>query len=99
MKARSLQDLAALKKTMADQRAQAEAERQRRIEGDLPHKLGDWPFEIGMWVGKGATPNKLGGPNDPDQKSTYNVLNRWKKKGNDRPIPIETCPRNAVCHK
>jgi hypothetical protein len=69
-----------------------ELERQRRIEGDLPHKLGDWPFEIGMWVGKGATPNKLGGPNDPDQKSTYNVLNRWKKKGTDRPIPIETCP-------
>jgi hypothetical protein len=69
-----------------------ELERQRRIREDQPHKLGDWPFEIGMWVGKGATPNKLGGPNDPDPKSTYNVLNRWKKKGTDRPIPIETCP-------
>ena len=32
MRARSLQDLAALKKAMAEQRAQAEAERQRRIE-------------------------------------------------------------------
>jgi DNA-nicking Smr family endonuclease len=32
VKGRSLQDLAALKKTMAEQRAQAEAERQRRIE-------------------------------------------------------------------
>jgi hypothetical protein len=69
-----------------------ELERLRRIAEDHPYKLGDWPFEIGMWVGKGATPNKLGGPNDPDQKSTYNVLNRWKKKGTDRPIPIETCP-------
>ena len=69
-----------------------ELERQRRNTEDQPHKLGDWPFEIGMWVGKGATPNKLGGPNDPDTKSTYNVLNRWKKKGTDRPIPIETCP-------
>ena len=69
-----------------------ELERQRRISEDQPHKLGDWPFEIGMWVGKGASPNKLGGPNDPDNKSTYNVLNRWKKKGTDRPIPIETCP-------
>lgn len=69
-----------------------ELERQRRIREDQPHKLGDWPFEIGMWVGKGATPNKLGGPNDPDTKSTYNVLNRWKKKGTDRPIPVETCP-------
>jgi hypothetical protein len=69
-----------------------ELERQRRISEDQPHKLGDWPFEIGMWVGKGASPNKLGGPNDPDNKSTYNVLNRWKKKGTDRPIPIEICP-------
>jgi len=32
VKARSLQDLAALKKAMADQRAQAEAERQRQLE-------------------------------------------------------------------
>jgi hypothetical protein len=69
-----------------------ELERLRRIREDEPHQLGDWPFEIGMWVGKGATPNKLGGPNDPDTKSTYNVLNRWKKKGTDRPIPIEICP-------
>jgi hypothetical protein len=69
-----------------------ELERQRRNSEDQPHKLGDWPFEIGMWVGKGASPNKLGGPNDPDTKSTYNVLNRWKKKGTDRPIPIEICP-------
>lgn len=69
-----------------------ELERQRRLREDQPHKLGDWPFEIGMWVGKGATPNKLGGPNDPDTRCTYNVLNRWRKKGTDRPIPIETCP-------
>ncbi len=27
-------------------------------------KLGDWPFEIGLWVGKGATPNRMGNKGD-----------------------------------
>ncbi|MFM9089786.1 MAG: helicase, partial [Cyanobium sp.] len=45
-----------------------ELERQRRQAANDPHPLGDWPFEIGMWVGKGASPNKLGGPNDPDPR-------------------------------
>ena len=25
-----------------------------------PAKLGDWPFEIGLWVGRAATPNHMG---------------------------------------
>jgi hypothetical protein len=25
-----------------------------------PTRYGDWPFEIGLWVGKAATPNMMG---------------------------------------
>ena len=32
-----------------------EPERQK-----APAKLGKWPFEIGLWVGRKATPNRLG---------------------------------------
>ena len=40
-----------------------ELERQQDVE-----KLGDWPFEIGLWVGRAATPNRMGqkGDNDPE---------------------------------
>jgi hypothetical protein len=33
-----------------------ELERLERIEKNDPYLLGEWPFEIGMWVGKAATP-------------------------------------------
>lgn len=69
-----------------------ELERLERAEQALPYPLGDWPYEIGMWVGKAATPNKLGGPGDSDQQSTHAVLNNWKSGKRERPIPIETCP-------
>ncbi|MFM6130599.1 MAG: hypothetical protein ACKPBV_18055 [Sphaerospermopsis kisseleviana] len=39
-----------------------ELERQRRQAAQHPHPLGDWPFEIGMWVGKGASPQQAGRP-------------------------------------
>lgn len=69
-----------------------ELERLERAKTDHDHQLGGWPFEIGMWVGKNATPNKLGGPSDGDKKSAHAVLSKWKNGGGDRPIPIETCP-------
>ena len=34
--------------------------RPRAGPADDPSKLGDWPFEIGLWVGKSATPNRMG---------------------------------------
>ena len=69
-----------------------ELERQQRASSGAPYLLGDWPFEIGMWVGKAATPNKLGGPGDGDQHSTHALLTKWKAGKRYRPIPIETCP-------
>jgi hypothetical protein len=32
--------------------------------------LGPWPFEIGLWVGRGATPNKMGAVGDNRTRST-----------------------------
>jgi hypothetical protein len=32
-------------------------------DGDK-HLLGDWPFEIGLWVGAAASPNRLGKTGD-----------------------------------
>ena len=36
-------------------------------------KFGDWPFEIGLWVGRAATPNRMGKKGDKDQNcaTTY----------------------------
>lgn len=68
-----------------------ELERLERVKTDHGHQLGNWPFEIDMWVGKTATPNKLGGPSDDDKKSAHAVPSEWKKGRGDRPIPIETC--------
>ena len=60
-------------------------------------KLGEWPFEIGLWVGMAATPNRMGrrGDDDPGKDSTaYTRTMRYKSQPNQRsaPIPIEECP-------
>ena len=34
-----------------------------------PVKLGTWPFEIGLWVGLAATPNRMGATGDGDSNS------------------------------
>ena len=56
-------------------------------------KLGEWPFEIGLWVGKAATPNVMGrkGDNNKDSARAKTIA----FKNDDRkpsPIPIEECP-------
>jgi hypothetical protein len=56
-------------------------------------KLGDWPFEIGLWVGRAATPNRMGKKGDNDQNSARTRTNRFQN--DDRkpsPIPLEECP-------
>jgi hypothetical protein len=65
-----------------------ELERQQNAE-----KLGDWPFEIGLWVGRAATPNRMGKKGDPDENCAYRRTMAFRT--DDRkpsPIPLEECP-------
>lgn len=65
-----------------------ELERQKDVT-----KLGDWPFEIGLWVGQAATPNRMGRVGDNDGESarlrTIRFLSDDRKPS---PIPLEECP-------
>jgi len=66
-----------------------ELERQRH-----PEKLGSWPFEIGLWVGQSATPNKMGKKGDKDEYSAYARTTAFQRdeKSKPSPIPLERCP-------
>ncbi|MFS8066817.1 MAG: DISARM system helicase DrmA, partial [Byssovorax sp.] len=70
-----------------------ELERQERAkEGDT--RLGTWPFEIGLWVGKGATPNRMGAEKNFDPTTARMRVNAYQQASdrNPSPIPIEKCP-------
>ena len=56
-----------------------------------PETLGEWPFEIGLWVGQSGTPNKIGKKGDSDQ---YTARSRVLKLDGtkNKPIPIDDCP-------
>lgn len=56
-------------------------------------KLGEWPFEIGLWVGQAATPNRMGTKEDRDPYTARAKTIAFKN--DDRkpsPIPLEECP-------
>lgn len=66
-----------------------ELERQQDVT-----KLGEWPFEIGLWVGKSATPNYMGQKGDKYKESarakTISFQSNYPNKPS--PIPLEECP-------
>ena len=65
-----------------------ELERQQDVE-----KLGQWPFEIGLWVGKAATPNRMGCKGDPDRETARAKTIAFKNDDSKpSPIPLEECP-------
>jgi hypothetical protein len=60
-------------------------------------KLGEWPFEIGLWVGSAATPNRMGRRGDTSPSAEYSAYTKTMRfqrdsKANPAPIPIENCP-------
>ena len=59
-----------------------------------PAKLGQLPFEIGLWVGQSATPNKMGKRGDKDEYSARERTLAFKRdsKSKPSPIPLERCP-------
>ncbi len=59
-----------------------------------PQRYGEWPFEIGLWVGKAATPNVMGRKGERGSDSARSKTNRFQRNpdGNPSPIPLENCP-------
>ena len=61
---------------------------------DDPGRYGEWPFEIGLWVGKAATPNFMGKRGDSRSDSARSKTTQFKAnpRGRPPPIPLENCP-------
>lgn len=56
-------------------------------------RYGEWPFEIGLWVGKAATPNILGKKGDGRSDSARTKVRHYKEgQSKASPIPLEECP-------
>jgi hypothetical protein len=56
-------------------------------------KLGEWPFEIGLWVGMAATPNRMGDVKDRDgYTAREKTIAFWNDDRKPSPIPLEECP-------
>jgi hypothetical protein len=62
---------------------------------DRSVNLGDWPFEIGLWVGKSATPNRMGSTRQGDNDENTARRRTLKYLANETrfpPVPLENCP-------
>ena len=57
-------------------------------------RYGTWPFEIGLWVGKAATPNVMGRKGDGRPDSARIKVRQFKAdpRSKPSPIPLEECP-------
>ncbi len=66
-----------------------ELERQK-----APHKLGEWPFEIGLWVGQTTTSNRMGkrGDKKTDTARQRTLAYKRDSKSKPLPVPLEKCP-------
>lgn len=61
------------------------------MDGKTP-LLGDWPIEIGLWVGSAASPNRLGKKGDGKLDTAVSRVHRFKASGREAPAPIKACP-------
>ena len=57
-------------------------------------RYGVWPFEIGLWVGKAATPNAMGRRGDGKDGTARQKVTQYQQnpRRNPIPIPLDTCP-------
>lgn len=63
-----------------------------RLRVAYPGELGDWPFEIGLWVGKAATPLRMGRKGDQRDDTARARTLKFKQGKGGSPLPMETCP-------
>ena len=58
-----------------------------------PERLGKWPFEIALWVGRAATPNYMGRKGDSSNKTARaRTLRFARDTSRDPPLPLDKCP-------
>ena len=59
-----------------------------------PKRYGEWPFEIGLWVGRGATANRMGhaGRPQPETARARVIAFQNNPQYNPSPIPLRNCP-------
>ena len=58
-----------------------------------PDRLGEWPFEIALWVGRAATPNQMGNKNDNRPTTARAKTLRYSaNSSSEPPLPLEQCP-------
>ncbi len=59
-----------------------------------PGRYGSWPFEIGLWVGSAATPNRMGAKGSKMYETARSKVMQFKSdpRHNPSPIPLEECP-------
>ena len=59
-----------------------------------PARYGEWPFEIGLWVGKGATANQMGRLGRPQPGTARARVSAFQQDSQREPspIPLRNCP-------
>src|SRR6185295_4543357 len=63
------------------------------VRQETKETLGTWPFEIGLWVGKAATPNRMGEKGEKDQTTARAKTGRYQRGSSKAsPVPLESCP-------
>ena len=58
-----------------------------------PERLGVWPFEIALWVGRAATPNHMGQTGDGSRDTARARTLRFSHDtSGEPPLPLNQCP-------